>query len=377
MHGLKSTNHPGLYKLGKTYWCKITVKGASRERSLRTSSETEALKTLGRWRSEMEGAAVRAKHKSGEGTHGSMGWWLVKLRRQYRKNPMKSVKHKSFVAERVRAIAASWPGLLKRRADSILPAEIEAWRDKLLTSGLSVRTAKGNSARTVIGNMQVLSWAFALASKAGVCPVNPCDDVKMPRQKKLRFSAKHQVSKEEFDEMLAWLRGRPGFNQRAADLMELLVALGLRISEAVDLKWRAVNWNQREVSPLNAKGRIEFNTAGETKTLPFHTRLELLLKKLWGKGQPLDQRIAPAKQCKGSLSSACKHFNRPNLTQQDMRHLFAIWAIEDGVDIPVVAAWLGHRDGGALLMKTYNHFRPAHSHNQAKKLTMPGHLALN
>jgi hypothetical protein len=42
MHGLKSTNHPGLYKPGKFFWCKILGKRQYRERSPKTSSETEA-----------------------------------------------------------------------------------------------------------------------------------------------------------------------------------------------------------------------------------------------------------------------------------------------------------------------------------------------
>ena len=39
-----------------------------------------------------------------------------------------------------------------------------------------------------------------------------------------------------------------------------------------------------------------------------------------------------------------------------------------GVDIPTVAAWLGHADGGALLMRVYAHHRRAHSVSQAAKV---------
>jgi hypothetical protein len=65
MHSLKSTNHPGLYKLRKTYWCKIAVKVVFCERSLRTSSETEALKTLDRFQPLRHSlrVIVNAEHK--------------------------------------------------------------------------------------------------------------------------------------------------------------------------------------------------------------------------------------------------------------------------------------------------------------------------
>jgi hypothetical protein len=42
--------------------------------------------------------------------------------------------------------------------------------------------------------------------------------------------------------------------------------------------------------------------------------------------------------------------------------------IESGVDIPTVARWLGHKDGGALAMKTYGHLRNEHSQQMAQKV---------
>jgi integrase len=57
------------------------------------------------------------------------------------------------------------------------------------------------------------------------------------------------------------------------------------------------------------------------------------------------------------------------LTHHDLRDAFATLSIEAGVDVPTVAAWLGHADGGALLMKTYAHHRRAHSLAQAAKVT--------
>lgn len=43
-------------------------------------------------------------------------------------------------------------------------------------------------------------------------------------------------------------------------------------------------------------------------------------------------------------------------------------AIESGVDIPTVSRWLGHKDGGALAMKTYGHLRNEHSQAMAQKV---------
>jgi len=38
------------------------------------------------------------------------------------------------------------------------------------------------------------------------------------------------------------------------------------------------------------------------------------------------------------------------------------------VDIPTVSRWLGHKDGGALAMKTYGHLRNEHSQQMEQKV---------
>ncbi|MFM1737808.1 tyrosine-type recombinase/integrase [Akkermansia muciniphila] len=59
----------------------------------------------------------------------------------------------------------------------------------------------------------------------------------------------------------------------------------------------------------------------------------------------------------------------PHVRIHDLRHFFATSCIEAGIDIPTVAKWLGHRDGGALAMKVYGHLRDEHSKEAARKLT--------
>ncbi|MGH7940974.1 MAG: hypothetical protein ACREFR_07895 [Limisphaerales bacterium] len=38
------------------------------------------------------------------------------------------------------------------------------------------------------------------------------------------------------------------------------------------------------------------------------------------------------------------------------------------MDIPTVSRWLGHKDGGALAMKTYGHLPDSHSTDMARKV---------
>jgi hypothetical protein len=75
------------------------------------------------------------------------------------------------------------------------------------------------------------------------------------------------------------------------------------------------------------------------------------------------------KECQGSITRACQKLEIRRFTHHDLRHLFATRCIESGVDIPTVARWLGHKDGGALAMKVYGHLRDQHSSNMAKRVT--------
>jgi hypothetical protein len=54
----------------------------------------------------------------------------------------------------------------------------------------------------------------------------------------------------------------------------------------------------------------------------------------------------------------------------ELRYLFATRCIESDVDIPTVSRWLGHKDGGALAMKTYCHLRREHSIAQVQRVTL-------
>jgi site-specific recombinase XerD len=51
-----------------------------------------------------------------------------------------------------------------------------------------------------------------------------------------------------------------------------------------------------------------------------------------------------------------------------MRHLFISYCLMGGTDVGTVAAWVGHKDGGKLIMKTYSHLLDSHLHEQAAKV---------
>jgi integrase len=94
------------------------------------------------------------------------------------------------------------------------------------------------------------------------------------------------------------------------------------------------------------------------------TRLQNLVRH-----EPLDAKVFRVGECQKSLDRAAKKVGTDRITHHDLRHLFATRCIESGVDIPTVSRWLGHKDGGALAMKTYGHLRREHSIAQAQKVS--------
>ena len=56
------------------------------------------------------------------------------------------------------------------------------------------------------------------------------------------------------------------------------------------------------------------------------------------------------------------------LRHHDLRHYFATKAVQSGIDMPTIAKWLGHSDGGVLAMKVYSNVMDEHAIHQSAKL---------
>jgi hypothetical protein len=69
-------------------------------------------------------------------------------------------------------------------------------------------------------------------------------------------------------------------------------------------------------------------------------------------------KVLAVGEARKSLARACEELGVERLTHHDLRDAFATAAIEAGVDIPTVAAWLGHAYGGALLICVYGVIDP-------------------
>jgi integrase len=86
-------------------------------------------------------------------------------------------------------------------------------------------------------------------------------------------------------------------------------------------------------------------------------------------GEPLSEKVFRVREAQKAIDRAACRVDMARIVHHDLRHLFATICIESGVDIPTVSRWLGHKDGGALAMKTYGHLRREHSIAQAQRVS--------
>jgi integrase len=170
-------------------------------------------------------------------------------------------------------------------------------------------------------------------------------------------------SLEEMEQVLASIgEANGGRNLESLDMIEFLAFTGLRIGEARSVTWADVG---REF--LTVTGGAAGTKNREFRRVPMMPRVVELLNRRRGVEKPVGP-VFRVKSPKNALSNACERVGIPHLRIHDLRHFFATHCIEQGVDVPTVAKWLGHKDGGVLAMKTYGHIRDDHSLAMIKKL---------
>jgi integrase len=143
-------------------------------------------------------------------------------------------------------------------------------------------------------------------------------------------------------------------------VVRFLSFTGLRISEARRLRWPSITPHCIEVAAAIAKN-------GVARSVPLLPGIDAVLGSLRAVAGAAGLVLPPGNPRK-AIASACRRAGIAPLSPHCFRHLFATRCIESGVDIPTVARWLGHQDGGALLSRTYFHLVDEHSRRMAEKV---------
>jgi integrase len=171
-------------------------------------------------------------------------------------------------------------------------------------------------------------------------------------------------SRSEFLALVSAIRSAQSrYAEDSADFVEFLAYTGARKTEAANVLWSDVNFVGETVT-----FRVTKN--GETRKVQMIDVAKALLQRLKVmRGEaPLNEPVLRVSEARGSLTAAARVIGIPNVTHHDMRDVFATTAIECGVDIPTVADWLGHKDGGKLLLERYSKHRDEHKRLAARRV---------
>lgn len=272
-----------------------------------------------------------------------------------------------------------YPDLGGRRLDELAarPSLIKAWM-----SGLNL--APSTTAK-IFMHLNSIMLAAALD---GRIRVNPCTG--MSRQ--LPQATKRRLDPWTLEQAAAVRAALP---PRLAAFIDAGIGLGLRQSELFGLSVDEVNFLRRRVdlrqqvklvggkltfAPPKGKKERDVPLAGPVAdalaahlaqfpavpvTLPWHEpghrrhgrphTAELLFTTRTGRA--FERHSFNAGTWRPAVLAAGLSGDRVNGCHM-MRHLFASTLIAAGVDVRTVAEFLGHSDGGALVLRTYSHLMP-------------------
>jgi len=265
---------------------------------------------------------------------------------------------RDYWLQRLAALIKSWPGLNETEVRNITQPDCKKW------AGSYGKTASPTNYNNTIA---LLQHVLNVAIEAGVIYSNPAAALKRAA---IRAKEIALPSIDKFNAMIAEMRmGRSRDSINCADFAAGLAFTGCRLGEARQIRWRDIDF---EAGEIVVRGDAETGTKNwELRRVPLIPDSRALFQRM--RSERADESLAApvfrVGECQKALDRACNKVGTGRITHHDLRHLFATRCIESGVDIPTVSRWLGHKDGGALAMKTYGHLRREHSIAQAQRVT--------
>lgn len=324
----------------------VTHGGRQIRRSLKTRNKDKARVRLAKLRADLLEADTH-RHDAElarQSFEDAAGCWLQSVSAALR--PRTIARRQASI----KALAVHFPQPIGR----ITRADVDKW---------SARRSQETAPATYCKELEALRLILAFAVERGAMPRSPAAHLKRRRIPKPHVTV---PTREQFRLLLAELR-RTYRHRGAGDLVEFLAASGCRLGEAVALRWRDVDWHRNTLT-IGADGETK---NGEHRVVPLFPPLRDFLERLRARhtDAPLDTLILPTKSAKAALTNACRRLGMSHCHHHTLRHLFTTNAIEAGIPPHIVAGWLGHRDGGQLVCRTYGHIRAEASELFAQRVT--------
>lgn len=345
----------GLWKRNGAYYVQTTItdpltglKKVSRLR-LADATDIDSAKT--------EAGKLRQRIAAGETIHGKHGPTFSEYRQHYITTALK--KPKTLYNENY--FLKAWEKFLGGdiKIGSTTKQNVLAFRVQL--------TKEKYSPRTVNLHVVTLRNLFKMAKVEGYLkgPL-PTDGV---TQLKIDQTERKLLPRDQIDTVCNEALAKHKRNgQQFADFIRLLAYCGGRTSEVLKLTWADVDFKKEVVvfRGIHTKN-------GQTRRVDFNEDLKSHLTSMHAR--KTSDSLFPSSRTENTVTSFKTILRKirtdlelPHFTNHLLRHYFISTAVMAGIDYMTIAGWVGHKDGGVLIGKTYGHLSREHTKRMAKKL---------
>jgi site-specific recombinase XerD len=197
--------------------------------------------------------------------------------------------------------------------------------------------------------------------------------------KRVDTKVRDYLTREELEAMLAVFDQKQWLGRRNYALLLTMYNTGARVSEIASLRQDQVNLVRKGQIVLHGKGRKE-------RCVPLWSETTQVLKKWFAeavargttvafptwRGEPLSRFAIYLMLCKVANQAAkhCHSLTRKSVSPHQLRHGTAMALLESGVDLAVIALWLGHES--LETTNVYLHSSLAMKERALGKLASPG-----
>lgn len=240
------------------------------------------------------------------------------------------------------------------RLRDISVRRIEAFRTKRLKAGVQKSTVNRNVA--VLKRMLNVAIDWDLLSE------NPAVRVKQYRE---NGSSMRFLTRDEADRLLAECRASR--NELLEPLVVLALNTGARKGELTGLRWADVDLDARTITFPKTK-------SGERRDMPVNDVVVKLLRRLkrrTGDAKHVFSRDGEhMRSFRAAWEAALDRAKIENFRFHDLRHTYASWATQGGVDVRQLQRLLGHKTL-AMTMR-YSHLGESHLRDAAEMVSFGG-----
>jgi integrase len=343
--GLKSTGITNLFvsSYGNYYW-KAKINGKVRQGSLETKTISVAKSRL--FRRLQAGKLQYGKNLKTK--FSTLGDWAEEWLRRELQRPNLKPRSKEDYSDYVKYLKES--ELMSVKFARLNGEQcMEWWRE------LNERVAP----TTANARLRVLKAVIVLAMEETGRSDNPSSKLK---RKPVRRRVRKIPSAEDVRKLVQTIRSqRQKFSGECATMVEFGAYCGARPAEVAAIESRDIQGDW-----LVIRGGEDGTKNHQERLVPINKALREVIER---EGfEERSGRLFNINTPTRALKNACERLGMDSVTPYTLRHFFATSCMEAGVDVATVADWMGHKDGGVLLLKTYTHVRRAHSLREAARL---------